>query len=110
MEGIGLVTTSSPIFPTTLLPSSLEESTAAPRHLHCISPAVTGRMGHPPTQAVQISVPPLTEATHRSSLTLSYSHLKPSIERGDPVDPIPCNSLSLWVSLGFKPDFMQYET
>src|SRR6185503_568858 len=79
--------TSSPTSPVRGRPSSLHDSTAAPRQRACSSPEYTGSSGHPPTKAVQRSVPPLVENSHTSGKR-SYTHSNPSTGSGDPVDPI----------------------
>ena len=63
MDGSGRVTTSSPCSPMTDRPESSNASTLAPRKRQLISPATTGTSGLPPTNAVQTSVPPLTEVS-----------------------------------------------
>ena len=60
--------TSSPTSPMSGRPSSSHASTAAPRQRAWISPEYTGSTGQPPTKAVQRSVPPLVEKSHRSLL------------------------------------------
>ena len=45
----------------------------------------TGRVGTAPAKQLQTSVPPLTEAIHRSSATSSWSQRKPSGGSGEPV-------------------------
>src|SRR6185436_4797641 len=78
--------TSSPTSFTSGRPSSLHDSTDAPRQRACSSPEYTGSSGQPPTNAVHRSVPPLVEKSHRSEKR-SYSHSKASAGSGEPVDP-----------------------
>lgn len=47
-------------------------------------PVLTGRVGAPPTKIEHTSVPPLMEASHTAP-SRSYTHRKPSSDRGDPV-------------------------
>ena len=63
------MTTSSPTWFTTFSPRSLKAYTAQPNARDWISPAYTGKVGLPITKPVQMSVPPLPEATNRSCFT-----------------------------------------
>ena len=63
MDGIGLVTTSSPTAPRTGLPRASHESRATPRHGADSSPGHTGMIGEPPAKALTTSVPPDVELT-----------------------------------------------
>src|SRR5215210_9281850 len=87
MDGIGSVITSSPTSPTSGRPSSLQDSTEAPRQRAWSSPEYTGSSGQPPTKAVHRSVPPLVEKSHTSGKR-SYTQSNPSAGSGDPVEPI----------------------
>src|SRR4051794_36310282 len=80
--------TSSPTSFTSGRPSSLHDSTDAPRQRACSSPEYTGSSGQPPTNAVHRSVPPLVEKSQASGKR-SYTQSKPSTGRGEPVDPTP---------------------
>src|SRR5690242_16968497 len=88
MEGMGSVRTSSPCSPTTDVPASSNASTFAPRYEHAISPERTGSSGDMPTNAVHTSVPPLTDPSSASCDTASYTHSKPSVGSGAPVEPM----------------------
>src|SRR5207245_8102408 len=70
------------------------------------SAAQNARFGQPPTKAVQRSVPPLIEESQTSRLT-PYTRRHPSLERGEPVEPTPLSCLSLCVSPGRSPAFIQ---
>src|SRR3954466_7071068 len=69
IDGIGSVMTSSPTSSTTESPSSSQASTLAPGGRPWGPPLYTGRIGTPPTKAVQTSVPPLVEKSQVSSPT-----------------------------------------
>src|SRR5205085_11809763 len=105
--GRSAVSTSTPTSSITGWPASSKASTLAPSNRHCSSPAFTGSRGDPPTKAEHTSVPPLMEASHRSFLTCSYTHWKPSGGKGEPVDPMPLSLLRSYVRLGSIPAFMQ---
>src|SRR5882757_5478498 len=110
MDGIGCVTTNSPTWFTTFSPRSLNAYTAAPSARAWISPAYTGRMEAPATNPVQTSVPPLPDATHKSFLTLSYSHSMHSGVTGEPARATPWSVDSLNLSLGTNPPFSSADT
>src|SRR5215210_7388261 len=86
MDGIGSVITSSPTSFSSGRPSSLHDSTDAPRQRAWSSPEYTGSSGQPPTKAVHRSVPPLVENSHTSGKR-SYTQSKPSTGSGEPVEP-----------------------
>jgi len=71
MDGIGSVITISPTSSTSGVPSGDQESTRTPRYGACISPAYTGSSGFVPMNALHTSVPPQSEPSSRSRLTLS---------------------------------------
>src|SRR5579884_4090598 len=100
---MGAVNTSSPTAFFTGLPESSKVSTLEPRNLHWILPDFTGSTGQPPTNAVHTSVPPLMEASQRSSFTFLYTHSKRSEERGEPVDPTPRSFFRSYLSFGLTP-------
>src|SRR6266851_3746090 len=110
MEGMGWVTTSSPVSSTTDLPLSSNASTAAPNARHWSSPARTGNSGQPATNALATSVPPLTDASHRSDLTEVYTHWKPPAGRGEPVEPMEMRLSRLWFLAGSRPALRQFMT
>ncbi len=85
MEGIGLVTTSSPTSSVTGRPWASHAWRSVPRQAAWSSPTWTGRVGTPPAKQLHTSVPPLTEAIHRSRATSSCSQRKPSGGSGEPV-------------------------
>ena len=58
IDGMGFTQTSSPTSSTNGWPASFQASTAAPRQRHCISPATTGKVANPATNAPAKSVPP----------------------------------------------------
>jgi hypothetical protein len=66
---MGAVQTSSPTASISGLPASSSASTREPRLRHCISPAVTGRVGTPPTKQPAKSVPPEIGLSHTSAFT-----------------------------------------
>ena len=74
MEGIGLVTTSSPTSPITGRPSAFQASSATPRFGAEISPAQTGVVGALPAKAPTTSVPPLVDASWTVGPTWSRTH------------------------------------
>ena len=61
MDGIGVVTTSSPGTPSREEPDSSSAATSTPSIRTGISPARTGLSGEAPTKAEQMSVPPDAE-------------------------------------------------
>jgi hypothetical protein len=69
MLGIGAVTTSSPTSSSTSRPFSSYAATAQANARVCNSPAYTGDSGMALAKAVHTSVPPLIEASSRSSET-----------------------------------------
>src|SRR5690606_15744788 len=87
IDGIVLVTTSSPTSSTISLPCSSYAATAAPSERHDSSPSHTGTSGEAPRNAVQTSVPPETEQICTGP-TSSTIHRNPSTDSGAPVDPM----------------------
>ncbi len=85
MDGMGLVTTSSPTSSTTGSPWASQAWRSVPRQGAWSSPMYTGRVGIAPAKQLQTSVPPLTEAIHMSSATSSWIQRKPSGGSGEPV-------------------------
>src|SRR5947209_8921297 len=79
--------TSSPTSSISGRPSGSHASTAAPSARACSSPRYTGKVGTPPTNAVHRSVPPEVENSQVEESSWSYTHLNPSGDSGDPVDP-----------------------
>lgn len=69
MDGKGSVQTNSPTCPTTSRPASSKARTALPSARHCISPARTGIIGLPQTNAPARSVPPEIGASQTSRFT-----------------------------------------
>src|ERR1700745_2427785 len=90
-------------------PSSFHDSTDAPRQRACSSPARTGRVGTPPTNAVHVSVPPDMENSHVSEPTSSYTHRNPSGDSGEPVEPTARSALRSRPERGDTPAFMHEE-
>src|SRR5262245_50361047 len=106
IDGSGAVSTSSPVSPTTARPSGSNASTLAPSDAAWSSPAWTGSVGTPPTNALQTSVPPLNETSQTSGFTASYTQPKTSGASGEPVEPMARSRARSWSALGRMPAFM----
>ena len=107
MLGMGSVMTSSPSWPMTGSPLSLNASTRAPRQRQEISPSYTGSSGEPPTKPVHTSVPPDSDASSTRSPTASYTQRKPSGGSGAPVEPTPRSADRSASSRGTTPALRQ---
>src|SRR5882757_8003176 len=105
MDGIGAAITISPTSPTTGLPSGDQASIRTPRYGACISPAYTGNIGLVPLNALHTSVPPQSEPSSRSRLTLSYTQYQVDSGSGDPVLVIARRANRLCRSPGRVPAF-----
>ncbi len=73
----------------------------------------TGRVGTAPAKQEQTSVPPLTEAIHRSaplSANSSCSQRKPSGGSGEPVVATHCTRERSWSRAGWTPALRQAMT
>ena len=76
-------------------PFSLNTSTAIPKPLFWISPAITGWNKFPKTKQETISVPPEIDAKWTSFFIFLYTYLNPSLDKGEPVEQIVLNFESL---------------
>src|SRR3954452_603371 len=101
IDGSGFVSTSSPVTPGgQTAPSGSNASTAQPRWRAAISPARTGSTGAQPTNPVQMSVPPHTEAVGTPSVAVIQRN--PSAGSGDPVEPTHRRAPRSGVSPAFR--------